>query len=220
MDYLPDNSVDLIFTDPPFGSNINYSEMNILWEAWLGKFTNATEEAIVSKIQRKGISQYQTLMTQSFQESWRVLKPGHWMLVVFMNSSTEIWEALRQAIGNAGFHIVQVDIFDKQHSTFKQLVSENTVGSDLVLHCRKGKQNQELYQQKDKNAHKSIINFLTTIDVSKYRVGYIHVDRDDEIDFSRMYGEWTARALTQNNKIVDYAEFRGIVGNWLSEGSK
>jgi hypothetical protein len=45
---LPDASVDLVFTDPPFGANINYSEMNILWESWLGRFTDNTHEAIIN----------------------------------------------------------------------------------------------------------------------------------------------------------------------------
>ena len=31
---LPDNSVDYLFIDPPFGSNIMYSELSFLWEAW------------------------------------------------------------------------------------------------------------------------------------------------------------------------------------------
>ena len=32
---LPDNSVDFIFTDPPFGDNLMYSELNFLVEAWV-----------------------------------------------------------------------------------------------------------------------------------------------------------------------------------------
>ena len=33
---ISDNSVDYIFTDPPFGDNLSYSELNCIWEAWLG----------------------------------------------------------------------------------------------------------------------------------------------------------------------------------------
>ena len=40
LEFLPDESIDFIFTDPPFGANINYSEMNFLWESWLGEFTD------------------------------------------------------------------------------------------------------------------------------------------------------------------------------------
>ena len=53
---LPDGSVDYVFVDPPFGGNIMYSELNFLWEAWLGVFTNNEPEAIVNKKFRGKIS--------------------------------------------------------------------------------------------------------------------------------------------------------------------
>lgn len=37
---LPDASIDYIFTDPPFGSNIIYSDLSIIWESWLRLSTN------------------------------------------------------------------------------------------------------------------------------------------------------------------------------------
>lgn len=54
-----------------------------------------------------------------------------------MNSSQEVWAALRSAVANAGFLIRQVNIFDKQHGTFKQFVDANTAGADLILHCQR-----------------------------------------------------------------------------------
>ena len=137
MSFLPDNSIDFIFTDPPFGANINYSEMNIIWESWIGTSTDATSEAIINKFQGKDLKDYQKLMTASLREAFRVLRPDHWMVLVFMNSSEKVWEALRASIGDAGFTIEKINIFDKQHGTFKQYVSENTAGADLMLHCRK-----------------------------------------------------------------------------------
>ena len=137
LSFLPDGCIDLIFTDPPFGANINYSEMNMLWESWLKVYTNTTTEAIVNRVQKKDASKYQDLMTQSLGECYRVLRPGHWLVLVFMNSSEDIWDRIRHAVLDAGFSIERIDIFDKQHGTFKQFVSENTAGSDLMLHCRK-----------------------------------------------------------------------------------
>lgn len=120
LSFLPNNSVDFIFTDPPFGANINYSEMNLLWESWLGVYTDISEEAIVNRVQGKGVLEYQELMTQSLKEAYRVLRPGHWMVLVFMNSSEKIWQAMRYALLDAGFRIDRIDIFDKQHGTFKR----------------------------------------------------------------------------------------------------
>ncbi|HWF43618.1 MAG TPA: DNA methyltransferase, partial [Candidatus Kapabacteria bacterium] len=109
---ISNESIDLIFTDPPFGSFINYSEMNFLWESWLGQYTNNKSEAIINRVQGKGINEYSSLMEQSFKECFRVLRRDHWMLVVFMNSSGEVWEGVRNAIIKAGFQIVTAHIYD------------------------------------------------------------------------------------------------------------
>ena len=73
---LQDNSIDYVFTDPPFGANINYSEMNFLWESWLEEFTDNAEEAIVNKIQHKNNDDYGNIMCRAISEIYRVLKPS------------------------------------------------------------------------------------------------------------------------------------------------
>jgi predicted RNA-binding Zn-ribbon protein involved in translation (DUF1610 family) len=93
--------VDYIFTDPPFGGNLMYSELNFLWEAWLKVFTNNKPEAIENQVQGKGLPEYQQLMTRCFQEYYRVLKPGRWMTVEFHNSKNSIWNAIQEALQHA-----------------------------------------------------------------------------------------------------------------------
>jgi DNA modification methylase/transcriptional regulator with XRE-family HTH domain len=197
LEYLVDESIDLIFTDPPFGANINYSDMNFLWESWLGVFTNTQDEAIVNKVQHKGVGEYRDLMTKSFKECYRVLRPGHWMLVVFMNSSHGIWEALRSAILDTGFQICKADIFDKQHGTFKQFVSDNTAGFDLVLHCQKPDSTNRISTPgyTTSAVRETIFAFLSQVDVSKRISTYLHVDRAKEVDFRSLYSEWIAQAI-------------------------
>ncbi|MCP4112045.1 MAG: hypothetical protein GY749_42050 [Desulfobacteraceae bacterium] len=123
MDFLQDNSVDLIFTDPPFGGNINYSEMNFLWESWFGIFTEKKNEAIINRFQRKGIKEYKRLMQLSLNECCRVLRPGHWMLLVFMNSNKKIWEALRTAIIDSGFSLETIEISTSAKVLYHNLYS-------------------------------------------------------------------------------------------------
>jgi DNA modification methylase/DNA-binding XRE family transcriptional regulator/ribosomal protein S27E len=216
LDYLPDESIDLIFTDPPFGANINYSEMNILWESWLGAFTDKTEEAIMNKFQNKGISEYQTLMTQSMKESFRVLRSGHWLLLVFMNSSSEVWTALRASIINAGFIIKNVNIFDKQHGTFKQFVSENTAGFDLVLHCLKPESTQQPITP-EINLTNSVVEFLENNRASLPTTVYLHVDRQEELDFRKLYSEWLSLSLMSDSELMGFVSFRETVTNWINQ---
>ncbi len=65
---IPSSSIDYIFTDPPFGDNLNYSELSFIWESWLKVITNNKKEAIVNSAQNKGILEYQELMTKCFEE--------------------------------------------------------------------------------------------------------------------------------------------------------
>ena len=130
---LPTNSIDFIFTDPPFGGNINYSEQNILAEWWLRVSTNNQMEAITNNVQNKGVSEYQELMAQCFKEYYKVLKPGRWMVVEFHNSSNAIWAAIQQALELAGFVVSTVDVLDKVHSTLHQDHNAAAVDKDLAI---------------------------------------------------------------------------------------
>jgi len=220
LSVLPDNSVDLIFTDPPFGANINYSEMNFLWESWLGEFTQTRDEAIMNRCQEKGVVEYQQLMTASMRECHRVLRDEHWMLLVFMNSSEEVWRALKAAIVDAGFNIISIDTFDKQHCTFKQFVSQNTAGMDLVLHCRKtATPLMRTVQHKTPilEAAQSIRAFLKRGPKNLPTNEYLHVSRESEVDYRTLYSEWLSGTLQQTDIVLSFIEFRQIVSDWLKK---
>ena len=136
---VPEKSIDYIFTDPPFGGNLNYSELNYLWEAWLGVITNNSGEAIMNKTQKKAINEYQSLMEKCFCEYYRVLKPGRWMTVEFHNSQNAIWNAIQEAIQKAGFVIADVRTLDKKQASFKQTTTVSAVKQDLVISAYKPK---------------------------------------------------------------------------------
>lgn len=130
---LPDSSVDYIFTDPPFGENIYYADLNMLIEAWHRVRTNATREAIIDQAKAKGLQEYQDLMRESFREYYRVLKPGRWMTVVFHNSHNSVWNAIQEAMSSAGFVVADVRTLDKQQTSYRQATALTAVKQDLVI---------------------------------------------------------------------------------------
>lgn len=221
LSFLPDDSVDLIFTDPPFGANINYSEMNILWESWLGHFTDPNPEAIVSRAHGKGVNEYEQLMTQSLTEAYRVLRPGHWMVLVFMNSSEQVWAALRRAIEHSGFAVEKVSIFDKQHGTFKQFVSANAAGADLMIHCRKPKSGLGRLDPDSQPTGVAIEDRLRDfIQGESNRLPltpFLHVKRAEEVDYRTLYSRYIAREMRSGTPVMGFAKFRslaqGLLGN-------
>lgn len=136
---IPSSSIDYIFTDPPFGGNLNYSELSFLWESWLRTKTMQKEEAIMNAIQHKGLLEYQGLMTECFIEYYRVIKPNRWMTVEFHNSQNAVWNSIQQGLQKAGFIIADVRTLDKKQGSFKQVTTSSAVKQDLVISVYKPK---------------------------------------------------------------------------------
>lgn len=134
---LPENSIDFIFTDPPFGENIYYSDLNLFAEAWHRVYTDASVENIIDRVREKDITHYELAMQRAFTEMFRVLKPGRWMTVVFSNSKAAVWNAIQVSLQQAGFIVAEVTSLDKTQGSFKQVTSTTAVKQDLVVSCYK-----------------------------------------------------------------------------------
>lgn len=134
---LKPNSIDYIFTDPPFGENIYYSDLNILIEAWHKVLTQPHNEAIIDKAKKKTILDYQTLMEACFKKYYEVLKPGKWMTVEFSNTSAAVWNGIQTSLQKAGFVIANLAALDKKQGTFQAVTSPTAVKQDLVISCYK-----------------------------------------------------------------------------------
>ena len=132
----PNNSIDYVFTDPPFGENIYYADLNYLVESWHRILTSSAPEAIVDQAKGKAIADYQHLMQRCFAEYCRVLKPGRWMTVVFHNSRSAVWNAIQEAMLAAGFVVADVRTLDKKQGSYRQVTS-TAVKQDLVISAYK-----------------------------------------------------------------------------------
>lgn len=137
LDNIKDESIDYIYTDPPFGANIIYSEMNLLLEGWLKVKTNNGEEAIVDETANKTEFVYSTLMTECFSQCYRKLKRDHWMSVEFHNTKASIWNILQNSIMKAGFIIAQISKLDKGGTTILADIRPGAAVQDLIISCYK-----------------------------------------------------------------------------------
>ncbi|WP_348658429.1 DNA methyltransferase [Heyndrickxia faecalis] len=161
LDNIPSNSIDYIFTDPPFGSNIMYSELNFLWESWFKIKTNTRNESIINSVQNKGLPEYQELMTQSFKHFYRILKPGRWITVEFSNSQASIWNAIQDSLQKAGFIIANVSALDKKQGSFKAVTTTTAVKQDLVISAYKPKEDTIEKMKQMRNTEESMWEFVT-----------------------------------------------------------
>jgi len=189
---IGNNYIDYIFTDPPFGANINYSELNFLWESWLGVIEDSTLEAIMNDHQRKGLPEYQRLMEKCFCEYYRILKPRRWMTIEFHNSQNSVWNAISEALLRAGFIVADVRILDKKQRSFKQVNAASAVKQDLVISAYKPKESfiREFEQSAGdpEMAWEFVRQHLQSVPIAPDSTGKIEIvnERLDYLLFDRM----------------------------------
>jgi len=195
---VPDNTVDYIFLDPPFGSNISYSELSFLWESWLKITTNNAEEAIENKSTGKSLGDYRALMARCFSEAYRVLKPGRWMTVEFSNTQAAVWNSIQTALQEAGFVVANVSALDKKQGSFKAITTTTAVKQDLVISAYKPNGGLEERFAKAGGSEDSAwdfvrthLKYLPTVKIKDGQIEYV-AERDPRIIFDRLVA-WFVR---------------------------
>ena len=189
---LPANSQDYLFLDPPFGANINYSELNFIWESWLGVTTDSKPEAIENEVQHKGIAEYRGLMKACFAEAYRVLKPGRWLTVEFSNTSANVWNSIQTTLSDVGFVVANVSSLDKKQGSFKAVTTPTAVKQDLVISAYKPDADFERRFKDEAATEDGVWDFIRThlekLPVSKMKAGVLQVvpERDPRILFDKV----------------------------------
>jgi len=188
---ISDASIDYIFTDPPFGENISYADLNFLVEAWHGVRTQTDTEAIVDEPKGKDIFDYERLMRDCFVEYYRVLKPGRWMTVVFHNSWNAVWSAIQEALQSAGFVIADVRTLDRQQGSYRQVTSI-AVKQDLIISTYKPNGGLETRFKLEAGTEEGVWDFVRThlkqlpVFVEKDGRAEMIVERQNYLLFDRM----------------------------------
>jgi adenine-specific DNA methylase len=97
LHFLPNESVDYIYTDPPYGKKIPYLDLSVMWNAWLElEVTDEdyTQEAIEGGEHEKSKAEYNELIALSIKEMYRVLKYDRWLSFVFAHKDPEFWHLI------------------------------------------------------------------------------------------------------------------------------
>lgn len=137
------NSVDFIFTDPPYAGKYQYGELNYAWEAWLKHDTSwHDEEIIVNDTRGVTVGDWARLMRIAMAESYRVLKPGRWLSLCYHDTSEGTWALIQDIMAEAGFIVDQRDgalFIDTGGKTYNQTQGDKVNKRDLVINFRKPK---------------------------------------------------------------------------------
>ncbi|MBL3538351.1 DNA methyltransferase [Aminivibrio sp.] len=137
------NSIDYIFTDPPYADKIQYGELNFIWEAWLGFDTHwHDEEIIVNEVRGKTEEDWAGMMRQAMGECYRVLKPGRCISLCYHDTSEGTWTLVQDIMAEAGFVVEKTDsalYIDTLQKSYNQLNADKVNKRDLVINFRKPK---------------------------------------------------------------------------------
>ena len=135
---IPENSVDAIITDPPYGSNVQYAELSHFWFPWnqdLYKTSpNFSSEAVVNRKQgfdgSKDYSHYEGNLLGVFSAGHKALKPNGVLALTFNNKDLRAWVALLVAITKSGFRYIPGSVyFQDGVSNYKQTAHTRFAGS-------------------------------------------------------------------------------------------
>lgn len=153
LNALPNSSVDLVITDPPYYDNVHYSELSNFFYVWLarlahhpcfqGELVPTEGEAVVNKGQGKDEADYLRLLTAVFCECQRVLKSDGRLIFTFHHTNPRAWWTIFCAVQQSGFRIVDFFPVQSEYRVNPHIREKQALDMDLVLICQKQAQPYE-----------------------------------------------------------------------------
>lgn len=141
LSFIKKESVDYIYTDPPYGKKIPYLDLSVMWNAWLDLAVSQQDyeqEAIEGGEHHKTKDEYNSLMAQSIREMYRVLKFDRWMSFVFAHKDPEFWHLIIETAEQCGFEYAGAVAQKNGQTSFKKRQNPFTVLSgQLIINFRK-----------------------------------------------------------------------------------
>lgn len=131
--FLENESVDYIFTDPPYGESIAYLALSQFWNSWLEHEVDYENEIIIDNYREKGYSDYSARMLDVFREMYRVLKNKSYLSFTFHNRDLNVWKGVMDAVNNSGFILKNITLQEQAVSSGTQGINKiNTLTGDFV----------------------------------------------------------------------------------------
>ncbi|MDO5760089.1 MAG: DNA methyltransferase [Bacteroidota bacterium] len=143
LSFIETESVDYIYTDPPYGNKIPYLDLSAMWNAWLDLEVTERDykqEAIEGGTHNQTKETYKGLIAESIKEMYRVLKFDRWMSFVFAHKDPEFWHLIVETAEACGLEYVGAVPQKNGQTSFKKRQNPFTVLSgQLIINFRKAR---------------------------------------------------------------------------------
>lgn len=140
---IKDNSIDYVFTDPPYGDTVPYFEQSIIWNSWLKLTPDYDNEIVISdsKKRNKSINNYEKDIYEAVSEIKRVLKANRFFSLTYHSVSGLEWKAITNACIKNNFKIVDYQWLTQKSFTPRQIARAKTIKGDILVTLQKVDEN-------------------------------------------------------------------------------
>lgn len=143
------SDLEFIITDPPYAGNVNYSELADYFYVWLRlalkniyphfqpENTPKVEEVVENKTRGKSATDFKEGLKNVFMEAHRVSKEEAPLIFTFHHAEDSAWEALLDAVCEAGYYIEAVYPIHGEAENSLHLMNNEAISYDLIHVCKK-----------------------------------------------------------------------------------
>lgn len=182
---IENDSIDYIYTDPPYADVLSYSELNIVWESWLNEVTKNEKEMIISENEGKSIDHYYSLFSKFLNQASLKLKKGKFMTLIFHHPKIEYWHHLQKILLSSNFvpikndrpiRLISKNKTSSQHQTkkvsqcFLAFTFENRKSKEFSVKPFNKKIIDKIYEKAESN------NYITDADKYDYLINSLFSD--------------------------------------------
>ncbi|GAA6733608.1 DUF1156 domain-containing protein [Thermus oshimai] len=151
---FPSAHFDAVLTDPPYYDSVPYADLSDFFYVWLKRtigdlypelfatpLTPKSEELVADASKAGGMEaakkRFEEGLTQAFREIHRVLKDDGIAVIVFAHKTTEAWEAIIQALLNAGLYMTASWPIHTEMQSRLRAQDSAALASSIYMVCRR-----------------------------------------------------------------------------------
>jgi adenine-specific DNA methylase len=140
---------DLVITDPPYAGNVNYAELADFFFVWLRlvlrsryeefspELTPKVEEIIENKTRGTSSNDFKEGLKAVFSQVNKNVKDDGLLVFTFHHAEGSAWQALLEAICEAGFYVEAVFPIHGESEESLHLMDKEAISYDLIHVCMK-----------------------------------------------------------------------------------
>jgi len=210
LGFIPDGSVDIVLTDPPYFNNISYSELSDFYWVWLkegianhakhrrGQSSLHKKALYVSRLTESQVDRYADGLSRVFSECKRILKSDGRLIFTYHHNDRRAWESLATSLLVSGYRVVNVfPMLSEGRSGFHS--SGGNIKWDCVLVCRK----KEVYEGPRLDSTQCVKRAMSHADMWARRLARLRPTRFNGVDRSSLLCASLVAELTRHNATVD-----------------